>query len=327
MAKYLLRRLVYWLLLVVIASSMTYLLASAGLNPKSYYQGRNPPPPPASVSAKLDEINANPDKPIIERYAHWVNGVLHMDFGKTVNGGEVSDEIGRKMWVSLRLVLIGSILGTLIGVAFGAWAAVRQYRLTDHFNAVTSFVILSTPIVVMAVVVKDIGTRINQAVGHKWFLTTGEITPGLDPWSWPGIGDRLSHLLLPTAVLTLIGYSFYSRYQRNAMLDVLGQDFVRTAQAKGLRRGRALTKHALRTALIPMGTFFAYQFGLLFVGATFTETIFNWNGMGKYLVASIRQNDINATAAVAMFVAVMVLFAGFLSDVITAALDPRIRRS
>jgi peptide/nickel transport system permease protein len=326
-AKYLLRRLVYWLLLVVIASSMTYLLASAGLNPKSYYQGRNPPPPPESVAAKLDLINANPDKPILVRYAHWVNGVVHMDFGQTVNGGQVSDEIGRRMWVSLRLVLIGSILGTLIGVAFGALAAVRQYRLTDHFNAVTSFVILSTPIVVMAVVVKDIGTRINQAVGHQLFLTTGEITPGLDPWSWAGITDRIGHLILPTAVLILSGYSFYSRYQRNAMLDVLGQDFVRTAQAKGLRRGRALTKHALRTALIPMGTFFAYQFGLLFVGATFTETIFNWNGMGKYLVASIRQNDINATAAVAMFVAVMVLFAGFLSDVITAALDPRIRRS
>jgi len=133
--------------------------------------------------------------------------------------------------------------------------------------------------------------------------------------------------VLPSLVLILQGFAFYSRYQRNSMLDVLGSDFVRTAQAKGLRRSRALIKHALRTALIPMGTFFAYEFALIFIGSIFVEKIFSWHGMGEWFVQSIQKNDVNATAAIGMFVAILVLIAGFLSDVVTVTLDPRIRRS
>ena len=109
------------------------------------------------------------------------------------------------------------------------------------------------------------------------------------------------------------------------MLDVLGSDFLRTAQAKGLTRPQALVKHGLRTALIPMATFFAYQFALLFVGATFTERVFGWHGMGELFVESITKNDVNTVAAVTLFVAVLVLLAGFLSDLVYAALDPRVR--
>jgi glutathione transport system permease protein len=117
----------------------------------------------------------------------------------------------------------------------------------------------------------------------------------------------------------------YSRYQRSTMLDVMGSDFLRTAQAKGLRRSRALIKHGLRTALIPMTTFFAYDFGLLITGAAFTETIFGWHGMGEWAIESISNNDINAVVAVTAFASVLVLIAGTLSDVLHAALDPRVR--
>jgi peptide/nickel transport system permease protein len=109
------------------------------------------------------------------------------------------------------------------------------------------------------------------------------------------------------------------------MLDVLGSDFLRTARAKGLRRARALVTHGLRTALIPMATFFAYQFALLFVGATFTEKIFGWHGMGEFFVDAVIKNDVNAVAGVTLFVGVLVLIAGFLSDLAYAALDPRVR--
>ena len=131
--------------------------------------------------------------------------------------------------------------------------------------------------------------------------------------------------MLPSLVLIVVAVAFYGRYQRNAMLDVLGSDFLRTAQAKGLRRSQALVKHGLRTALIPMATFFAYEFALLFVGATFTEKIFGWHGMGEYFVDSVTKNDVNSVAGVTLFVAVLVLIAGFLSDVAYAALDPRVR--
>jgi peptide/nickel transport system permease protein len=151
------------------------------------------------------------------------------------------------------------------------------------------------------------------------------MTPGLDPWSAHGMVNRLAHLALPSLVLIVIAVAFYGRYQRNAMLDVLGSDFLRTARAKGLSRPRALIKHGLRTALIPMATFFAYEFALLFVGATFTERLFGWHGMGEYFVESVTKNDVNSVAGVTLFVGVLVLIAGFLSDLAYAALDPRVR--
>ncbi len=125
--------------------------------------------------------------------------------------------------------------------------------------------------------------------------------------------------MLPSLTLILGEIAIYSRYQRSAMLDVLGADYVRTAQAKGLSRRRALFKHALRTALIPSATFFAYSFGLLLVGATFTEKIFGWHGMGEWFVDSVTKNDVNAVAAVSCFAAVLVLVAGLLSDIAYAS--------
>jgi len=334
MAKYLLRRLLYLLILTVVATSFTYFLAASTLHPKSYYDGRNPRPPAEVITQSLDQVNANPDKPVLQRFGHWANGVVScLPFGDPCDLGltfpqkkPVTDEIGRRMWVSLRLLLLGAIIGSLAGVAAGAYGAVRQYRLPDHAMTVSSFVILSIPTVVLAVFLKEIGIGINNALGSQFFLTIGEITPGLDTWSAAGLSDRARHLILPSLVLILGSYAFYGRYQRSAMLDVHGSDFLRTAQAKGLRRTKALIKHALRTALIPMGTFFAYEFALLFVGATFTEKIFGWHGMGEFLVQTIQGNDVNGTAGVALFVAVLVLLAGFLSDLVTAALDPRIRR-
>ena len=151
------------------------------------------------------------------------------------------------------------------------------------------------------------------------------MTPGLDPWTVTGLLNRIAHLVLPSLVLIVIAVAFYGRYQRNAMLDVLGSDFLRTARAKGLSRSRALIKHGLRTALIPMATFFAYEFALLFVGATFTERLFGWHGMGEYFVNSVTKNDVNSVAGVTLFVGVLVLIAGFLSDLAYAALDPRVR--
>ncbi len=233
------------------------------------------------------------------------------------------------MWVSLRLVLLGVFVGTTLGVAAGAFSAVKQHRPVDHLVTVFSFVVLSTPVVVIAVLYKNAGIALNDALGFtgdtKLLYTTGEITPGLEFWSREGLVDRVAHLVLPSFVLITTAIAFYGRYQRNAMLDVLGSDFLRTARAKGLSRSRALVKHGLRTALIPMATFFAYQFALLFVGATFTERIFGWHGMGEYFVDSIIKNDVNSVAAVTLFVAVLVLIAGFLADLAYALLDPRVR--
>lgn len=329
MTRFLLRRLAYLATLVIVATVVSYFLAATQLNPRSRYDGRNPPPPEASVDAILDALNLNDKTPVFDRFGRWLGGVVQGDLGRTVDNTSVNEEISRRMWVSLRLMLIGSLVGTLLGVAGGAYAAIKQYRVPDQAMTLFSFLILSTPVVVLAVLFKNAGIGLNDMLGFtgdtKLLYTTGEITPGLDPWSWQGITDRLAHMVLPSLVLMSVAIAFYSRYQRSAMLDVLGSDFLRTAQAKGLRRWRALVTHGLRTALIPMATFFAYQFALLFVGATFTEKIFGWHGMGEFFVDSIVKNDVNSVAGVTLFVAILVLVAGFLSDLVYAALDPRVR--
>ena len=325
MAGFLLRRLLYLVCLVVIATSASYFLAATQLNPRARYEGRNPPPPVAVVDATLDQLNMNDKVPVLTRYQRWAGGLLRGNLGQTIDNQPVNDEIGRRMWVSLRLVLIGALVGTFLGVAAGAYGAVKQYQLSDRLLTVFSFVTLSIPAVVLGVLFKNAGIGTNNLLGFRLFYTTGELTPGLDPWTLTGILNRAAHLVLPSLVLIVIAVAFYGRYQRNAMLDVLGSDFLRTARAKGLSRSRALIKHGLRTALIPMATFFAYEFALLFVGATFTERLFGWHGMGEFFVNSVTKNDVNSVAGVTLFVGVLVLIAGFLSDLAYAALDPRVR--
>ncbi len=329
MTAFLFRRLVYLVCLVIVSTSVAYLLAATQLRPRARYEGRNPPPPAAVVDAALDAINMNDKVPVLQRFGRWAGGVVRGDLGRTIDNQPVNAEIRRRIWVSLRLVVVGSVVGTLLGVAGGAYGAVKQYQLSDRLLTIFSFVTLSIPAVVLAVLFKNAGIGINNLLGFrgstKLLYTTGEITPGIDPWTWHGIVNRLAHLALPSLVLIVIAIAFYGRYQRNAMLDVLGSDFLRTARAKGLSRPRALITHGLRTALIPMATFFAYEFALLFVGATFTEKLFGWHGMGEYFVDSVTKNDINSVAGVTLFVGVLVLIAGFLSDVAYAALDPRVR--
>lgn len=325
MAAFLLRRFLYLLVLVVLSTSVAYLLAASQLNPRSRYQGRNPPPPEAVVDATLDALNMNDKVPILARFSRWGGDLVRGNLGKTIDNQSVNAEISRRMWVSLRLVIVGAFVGTLLGVAAGAYGAVKQYQLSDRLLSIFSFVVLSIPAVVLGVLFKNGGIGINNTLGFRLLFTTGELTPGVDPWTWHGIGNRLGHLVLPSLVLIVIAVAFYGRYQRNAMLDVLGSDFLRTARAKGLSRQRALIRHGLRTALIPMATFFAYEFALLFVGATFTERLFGWHGMGEYFVESVTKNDVNSVAGVTLFVGVLVLIAGFLSDIAYAALDPRVR--
>ncbi len=327
MTKFLLRRLVSSFILVAIAASMAYILAAVSLNPRSNFEGRNPPPPPAVVDRQLSQRNLNDKTPVLERYWVWVKGVAQGDFGQTWDGDSVNAEMGRRIGVSIRLLFVATIIGSILGVLVGAWGAIRQYKFSDHVVTLTSFVILATPVFVLAILLEILAVGFNDAVGAKFFKYTGEFTPGLSGGFWTKAGDRVQHLILPSLVLILGQIAIYSRYQRNAMLDVLGSDFVRTAQAKGLRRRTALVKHALRIALIPSVTFFAYDFGLLLVGATFVEKIFGWHGMGEWFVDSVTKNDVNAVAAVSLFAAVLVLVAGLMSDVAYALLDPRIRVS
>jgi peptide/nickel transport system permease protein len=325
MTRFLARRLLNYVVLLALASFLVFLLASSQFHPVEILEQRNPRPPDTVIEAKKAELNL--DKPVLVQYGLWASGVVRGDFGTTVGGQPVSDELWRRIGVSLRLVVIGSVVGTILGVVIGAWGAIRQYRISDRVITVLSLLVISTPVFVMAALLILGALGANSALGVQLFEFTGETSPDAIGGVWNQFVDRLQHLVLPTFTLALGAMAGYSRYQRNAMLDVLGQDFIRTARAKGLTRRQALFKHGLRTALIPMATMFAYSVAGLFTGAVFTEKIFGWHGMGEWFVQGINTQDINIVAAIVVFAGVVVLLAGLLSDVVYAALDPRVRVS
>src|SRR5699024_8398305 len=156
-------------------------------------------------------------------------------------------------------------------------------------------------------------TKINGALGFQLIRFTGAYTPGVTGF-WAGLWDWVSHLLLPTIALVLFGAAGYSRYQRSVMLDVLGSDFIRTARAKGATRTRALVKHGLRVALIPMSTYFAYSFGTLVAGSAFLAIVFSWSGMGPYGMHAVHTSDTKAGTGNDLFSTVISLFASTLTD-------------
>ncbi len=323
MTRFLARRLLNYIVLLALASILTFTLTSLTFSPLDSLLERNPRPPQAVIDAKAAELNL--DKPIPVRYLDWVTGAVRGDFGTTVTGQPVTDELWRRIGVSLRLVLIGSVIGTLIGVVVGAWGAIRQYRFSDRAITVASLLILSAPTFVVANLLILGALKVNSILGVQLFEYTGETSPDAMGGWWNQFVDRVQHLVLPTFTLALASIAGFSRYQRNAMLDVLGQDFIRTARAKGLTRRQALFKHGLRTALIPMATLFAYSVDGLFTGAVFVEKIFGWHGMGEWVIQGITTQDTNIVVAITVFTGVTILLAGLLSDVIYAALDPRVR--
>lgn len=268
MGRFLLKRLANYLVLTVVATTIGYAVASLALNPRSRYLGRNPPVPESSIDAQLTAVGINDKDPLLDRYLSWIGGVLHGDFGLTVTGSSINDQLGERAMVSLRLLIVGSIIGAVVGVLAGVISAIKKYQVTDRAITAYAFFFIATPVFFTAVLLKYGALSVNEVAGRTLLYYTGYETPGLDAGFFGHLTDQIGHLILPTLSIALGQIAFFSRYQRNAMLDVMNSDFLRTAEAKGLTRRKALYKHGLRTALIPMATLLAYSFGTLAVGAT-----------------------------------------------------------
>lgn len=326
MIGFIVKRFINYAILSAIATLSAYVLASVILNPAGRYLGRNPRPSDETINAILDGLGVNPNTPVIERLWTWmVNLVTHGSLGDTIHNTSVISEMTARAGTSLRLLILGTVIAAIVGVAVGVWGAVRQYKFSDQATSYASFTILATPSFVLGILLMIVATALNGFLGIQLITFTGEYTAGLDGNWWVLFWDRAAHLLLPTISLALIGAAGYSRYQRSAMLDVLSADYIRTARSKGRTRGSALIRHGVRVALIPMSTFFAYSFATILAGAAVTELVFSWHGMGEFLFQAIQQSDINAFTGAVLFNAILVLIAGTLSDVVYAALDPRVR--
>jgi peptide/nickel transport system permease protein len=326
LGRYLLKRGINYLILFFIAVTLVYFLAASRLNPLLLYDITNPNLDWDSINAALDDRNLNPDEPVISRYWDWLNAVVtDWDWGEKPKGGSVNEEIRNRVPISIRLVTGGFLIGAIGGILLGAWTATRQYKVSDRAFTLWSLLVISTPVFVVAVVLQILTIRLGRIFDFQWEFR-GETGIRDGPWLTRTL-DRLEHLLLPTLALAIPQIAIYSRYQRNLMLDTLHADYVRTARAKGLTRRRAVFKHALRTALIPTGTLFAFTIAAVFTGATFTENLFSWHGMGEYLVTSINGQDVNGAVAVAAVAAMAFFLGAILSEVFVVTLDPRVRVS
>jgi peptide/nickel transport system permease protein len=325
MGGFIVRRLAISVPLIAVSSFLVFLLVALAGDPLADLKS-NPSITQETIEARRRQLNL--DKPVLVRYGMWARDAVQGDFGKShVTNEDVWPKLRRAIGVTLRLLVGSVLLAVVFGVLIGVVAALRQYSKFDYLATLFAFLFFSMPVFWLGAVLKDVGIRINEAVGQQWFFTVGEQTPGLSGGFFTVWSDRLGHLILPALTLILIQIASWSRYQRASMLEVLNADYVRTARAKGLAPMRVITRHALRNALIPIVTLVAIDFGLLLSGAVITETVFAWSGMGRLLVDALRRQDVNMVQAWLLVSAIMVVVFNLVADVLYGYLDPRIRRA
>ena len=325
MIRYLVRQTLGWLIRIVLVVNMTYFIAVAFLDPTANYAGRRPPLSPEQIQTALRPLNLSTDVPVIERWWIWLKGILfHWDWGRSPVGASVNEQISYRIFISAQLMLGATIIAFIIGVALAVYGASRQYKPSDRIIWFISMIGLNSPTAVVALVVVYIAIRINRGIGQTFFIVTGAAGVNVTGF-WNVVVDKAQHLFLPSLVLIFITFATYTLTQRSILLDNISADFVRLARAKGLTKPVAIRRHALRTSLIPVMVQFAYQLPAVFTGAAITETIFAWNGMGKYLVDTVMRQDVHGAVAVAAFTALVTAFGAVLSDIFVVFLDPRVR--
>ncbi|HTE69039.1 MAG TPA: ABC transporter permease, partial [Actinomycetes bacterium] len=253
MLSFIIRRLLIAIPLVLLSSVLVFILVANSGDPLTELRGRNPPVPPQVIEAREHELGL--DKPMPQRYVSWLTNFAQGDMGKTIRGVEVRPLLWQRLKITLRMVILASLLAVVLAIGAGVLSAVKQYTPTDYTFTFLGFLFLSMPVFWLAALLKEYGAiRLNQLFGEQVVYTVGAETPNLTGGLGTRLADWAGHLVLPTLALALISFAAWSRYQRATMLDVLGSDYIRLARAKGLSRSRVMVRHALRNALIPLVT-------------------------------------------------------------------------
>ena len=324
---YIFKRVVSYAVMIFVATSLTFFMASAFMSPRSNYESKTPRPPLESIEKSLNDANLNDKTPIMERYGTWLNGIFSQwDWGKTPEGSSVNAEISSRIMNSVKLLALSTVLSVVIGVSLGVYTAQRQYQWQDRFWSGVASIFMVIPTVVLAILIVFFAIEINTASGARIFYVTGLSSYTGDNFLL-ALLDFLQHIFLPTVVLTIITSVGYHLGQRTYLLDEMHADYVRTARAKGLTRKQAIRKHALRASLIPTAVSVAFSIASVFTGAVMTEKIFAIHGMGEYFINCINSNNIYGAVAVAAFSGLCTLVGALLADLFAAALDPRIKLS
>jgi len=257
------------------------------------------------------------DQPLPVRYVRWLQELAHGNLGYSLTTGEsVAGLIVERLPATLRLLVAALVVGIGIGVPVGVLSAVKQYSLLDYASTIFSMAFIAVPPFFLG-----LGLIYIFALSLDILPTAGMNTVGVTPTLW----DSLLHLVLPATVLGFGQAAQILRYTRSSLLQVLRQDFVRTARAKGLHERVVIYRHALRNALIPVVTVVALNIPALFGGAVITEQIFQWPGVGSLAMASIARRDYSTIMGVNFVSAVLVLLCNLAADVAYSIIDPRIR--
>lgn len=297
---------------LAIASMVIFLVVEvAPGDPASYMLGINAQPD--TVAALRTELGL--DVPKWQRYLSWVSGMLSGDFGLSYTyRAPVSEMVADRLWVSLPLALFALSLSTLVAFPAGIYAAARRGKMGDVGVMGATQLGVAIPNFWFAMMMVLI-----FAINLRWFSAGG--FPGWEHGFWGG----MKALLLPAISLALPQAAILARVMRSSLLDILGEDFMRTARAKGLSRRQALWRHGVRNALIPVLTIIGLQFSFLLAGAIIIEQVFFLPGLGRLIFQSISQRDLIVVESVVMLLVFAVIVVNFAVDLAYAAVDPRLR--
>lgn len=313
MTIYVARRLLHALLVLFIVSILTFTLVN--LAPGGPAIMTTMETTPEQVAAH--RVRLGLDRPLHVRLGKWLLATVRGDFGRSFNDGRpVLEVIGERLPATLLLGGAALAISLAAGIPAGVLSATRRYSVYDHSVTFLSFVGVSIPAFWLAIML-----ILLFSVQLRWLPASGMATIG----AAFSFSDRASHLVLPALVLATIALPQLSRFTRSAMLDVLSQDFVRTARAKGLSSRRVLYGHAFRNAIIPVATVVGLLIPRLVGGAVITESIFGWPGMGQLTVASAIGRDLPLVMGATVVVAVAVIATNLAVDLAYGWLDPRVR--
>ena len=255
------------------------------------------------------------DKPLLERYKNWLSSALTGDFGYSRIHNRPTLEILVPRLINTTWLMAASLfLSLILAIPLGIYSALHPYSRSDYFINLLALGGISIPVFWLALML-----IILFSVSLGWLPAGGMGSTGDG-----GLTDRISHMILPVITLSIASIGSLTRYVRSAMMEVLRNEYIRTARAKGLSRYKIVYKHALRNAMIPVVTVLALSFGTLFSGALITETMFSYLGMGKLIYDSIIGNDYNLALVSLLFATGLVLTGNLLADLAYAWLDPRI---
>ncbi len=278
------------------------------------------------------------DKPLWQQYLNYLNGIMHGDLGISLKSRiPVWDEFLPRFKATLELGICAMIFAVSVGIPVGVLAAVKRGSIFDHTAISVSLAGYSMPIfwwgimLIMLVSVKLDLTPVSGRLADSVFLDDSYPLTGfmlIDTLFWGEEGDfldALHHIILPAIVLGTIPLAVIVRMTRSAMLEVLGEDYIRTARAKGLSRARVILIHALRNAMLPVVTVIGLQVGTMLAGAILTETIFSWPGLGRWLIDALQRRDYPVVQGGVLLIATMIIFVNLLVDVLYGIVNPRIR--